>query len=259
MSRLQIDPKRSRLPRLAIAAGLVAVVCLVLGYRALSLPESPAAGEPVTARPPATASPAHPGASAGSPVEPGQPALLRLDYMGLRIDAARLFEIGFAGGLVIDADTLGKLEGLLASLPEDPSQETMDQLEYTLRNGLPRADADKAIRLVHGYRSYLADSQQAFMAAGIPQTQADADVLLQHMADAQRRHFDPDVADALFGEQNRYAKLVLEAGFVESDPRLGEAEKRARLVELRNQLPAHMQGAIALPEASPSGASDPAP
>ena len=174
------------------------------------------------------------------------------DAMGLTLDAARLFQLGFGGGLVVDADTRASIEALVNSLPSEPSAQDMARLERTLRAGLPREEAEKAYKLVTGYRSYTRDVQREMMPQGIPGTRAEAAAFFDQMDNVKRRHFDDATAQALFGSDDRYARLSMEAGFVLQDASLSDEQKKQAIDALRAQLPADRRDIIPPHEAAAS-------
>jgi hypothetical protein len=177
-----------------------------------------------------------------------------IDLMGLKVDAARLFEIGYAGGLSIDGRTRETLEILLSNLPEEPSAEDLERLEWTLRDGLPAADAQKAIALFHGYRAYLKDMRGEYLRLGIPTNRDEAQAFFAQMEAVQRRHFGADTAEAVFGDELRHGRLVMEASFVAQDETLSPQERQERLRALRAQLPPELQDSIPEEAATPASA-----
>lgn len=177
-----------------------------------------------------------------------------IDLMGLKVDAARLFEIGYAGGLSIDGRTRETLEILLSNLPEEPSAEDLERLEWTLRDGLPAADAQKAIALFHGYRAYLKDMRGEYLRLGIPTNRDEAQAFFAQMEAVQRRHFGADTAEAVFGDELRHGRLVMEASFVAQDESLSPQERQERLRALRAQLPPELQDSIPEEAATPASA-----
>lgn len=177
-----------------------------------------------------------------------------IDLMGLKVDAARLFEIGYAGGLSIDGRTRETLEILLSNLPEEPSGEDLERLEWTLRDGLPAADAQKAIALFHGYRAYLKDMRGEYLRLGIPTNRDEAQAFFAQMEAVQRRHFGADTAEAVFGDELRHGRLVMEASFVAQDESLSPQERQERLRALRAQLPPELQDSIPEEAATPASA-----
>lgn len=202
--------------------------------------------------PPAeTAAPprAHPAAD-GGPRAPARQAAdtpgLRepIDLMGRTVDAARLFEIGYAGGLQIDAHTRDALEILLSTLPEEPGAEDLERLAWTLRDGLPAADAERALGLVQGYRAYLHDMRVQYHRLGIPTRPEEAQAFFAQIEAVQRRHFGDETAQALFGEELQHGRLVMEAAFVAQDASLSPQERHVRLEALRSRLPPPLRSSI---------------
>lgn len=179
------------------------------------------------------------------------------DAMGATMDAARLFELGFAGGLVIDRDTRASIEALLNSLPEDLSDKDLERLERTLREGLPKEDAEKAFKLINDYRDYTQEVRDVMQPKGIPTSMEEAKAFFDQMEAVKRRHFDETTANALFGQADTHARLTMEAMFVQQDNALTPEQKNAQLDALRAQLPADQQSLI--PKYVPdSAASQPA-
>jgi lipase chaperone LimK len=166
------------------------------------------------------------------------------DAMGTTMDAARLFELGFAGGLVIDRDTRASIEALLNSLPEDLSEKDLERLERTLREGLPKEDAEKAFKLINDYRDYTQEVRDVMQPKGIPNSMEEAKAFFDQMEAVKRRHFDEATASALFGQADTHARLTMEAMFVQQDNALSAEQKNAQLDALRAQLPADQQSLI---------------
>lgn len=172
------------------------------------------------------------------------------DAMGTTMDAARLFELGFAGGLVIDKNTRASIEALLNSMPEDLSEADMARLERTLREGLPKEDAEKAYKLITDYRGYTQDIRDEMQPKGIPSNMQEARAFFDQMEAVKRRHFDDATANALFGQADHYARLSMEAMFVQQDASLTDEQKKSQLDALRAQLPPDQRSLI--PEAVPA-------
>ncbi|MGY4830698.1 lipase secretion chaperone [Sphaerotilaceae bacterium SBD11-9] len=239
---------------LFILAGVVAVAAAVWWAEPRRFAGEEAAVA-VSDAPPAAAPAAAMGAHANSSVASAASAdgtVTISDAMGLTLDAARLFQLGFAGGLVVDADTRASIEALVNALPPEPSAQDMERLERTLRAGLPKEEAEKAYKLVNGYRSYTRDVQREMMPQGIPQTRAEAAAFFDQMDNVKRRHFDAATAQALFGNDDRYARLSMEASFVEQDAALSPEQKKQAIEALRAQLPADKQDLIPLPQPAAS-------
>jgi lipase chaperone LimK len=244
--------KRSRWVAIAGALGVIALAYWLFRTPAAPAPNTEAAARNAASGQRLPASGARAGSGSASPW-----AVTVSDAMGTTMDASRLFELGFAGGLVIDKDTRASIEALLNSLPEDLSEADLARLERTLREGLPKEDAEKAFKLIRDYRSYTQDIRDEMQPKGIPGNMQEAKAFFDQMDAVKRRHFDAATANALFGQADTYARLSMEAMFVQQDNGLTAAQKKAQLDALRAQLPADQKSLI--PELVPEpSASQPA-
>jgi len=196
---------------------------------------------------------ARPSAAGARPADTASWAVTVSDAMGTTMDASRLFELGFAGGLLIDKDTRASIEALLNSMPEKLSDEDLARLERTLREGLPKEDAEKAFKLIRDYRSYTQDIRDEMQPKGIPNNMQEARVFFDQMEAVKHRHFDDATANALFGQADTYARLSMQAMFVQQDNALTAEQKKAQLDALRAQLPADQKALI--PEFVPEPAA----
>lgn len=204
-------------------------------------------------------------AGAGAPAvvgaSPRTPAQVSVsDATGLTLDAARLFELGFAGGLTLDRDTRAAIEALINSMPLEPSAQDVERLQRGLRAGLPFDEAERAYKLIADYRSYSRDVQREMVPMGIPKTQDEARALYDRMDAVKRRYFDEPTANALFGADERYARLTMEAGFIHQDAALTPEQKAQAIEALRARLPAERRELIPpyqAPEPLPAAASQP--
>jgi lipase chaperone LimK len=159
------------------------------------------------------------------------------DLPGTHLDAARLFELGFAGGLVIDQDTRAALEILMADMGDPPSPQDVQRIEDALRKGLPAREAEQAVGLLRNYRAYVAEVEQQMAPRGIPGSVDEMNAWFDQMAAVRQRHFDPAMSDVLFGAHEAYARYSMEVGFIEQDPSLSGPARQERLDRLREQLP----------------------
>ncbi len=159
------------------------------------------------------------------------------DLGGAPLDAARLFELGFAGGLVIDPLTRTALEILMADMGDPPTPQDLQRIEDALRKGLPPREAEQAIRLVHDYRAYVDEMEQQIAPRGIPANVQEMHALFNDMAAVRQRHFDTSTADALFGAHEAYARYAMEASFIEQDESLSGPARQEQLDRLLEQLP----------------------
>ncbi len=249
MATTQDKPMLNRRTLPWLLAALVILGLAVSLNRWLSPVDAPA-GAVATER----TSAARPGPTASEQADASPGMRQPIDLMGLKVDAARLFEIGYAGGLSIDGRTRETLEILLSNLPEEPSADDIARLEWTLRDGLPAADAQKAIALFHGYRSYLKDMRGEYLRLGIPANHEEAQAFFAQMEAVQRRHFGADTAEAVFGDELRHGRLVMEASLVAQDGSLSPQERQERLRALRAQLPPELQDSIPEEAATPASA-----
>jgi lipase chaperone LimK len=170
--------------------------------------------------------------------------LVEIDMLGTKLDAARLFDLGFAGGLTIDRDTRAALEALSTALPDGASEVDMQKLESTLRKGLPPEDADKAIKLFQDYRGYQADMKLELPALGNPGSQEASDAYFDRILQVQRKHFDEATAKALFGQDIQNARLGSLASLINRDSGLSPAQRKEQLDALRALLPADQRSLI---------------
>ena len=223
----------------------VAALLATAGWWFSSSPrvESPLPAEPTSAGTLATA-------GVSRPVVRGRDhsQVVEIDMMGTRLDASRLFDLGFAGGLNIDQETRSTLDTLLMNMSDTPEAQEIEKLEWTLRNGLPKDDAEKAIKMFHGYRAYLGDMHGEMQQVGIPDTPAAANAYFDQLALLQRRHFDDATASALFGQENQNARLVMQATFINQNEALSASEKNEQLEQLRSQLPPERRDIIPIAE-----------
>jgi hypothetical protein len=246
-----IAQKSRGTPVTAAAIALLVVLAAAGAWYATgsSAPDAPARvlASPPTAQAAPAGTAAATGPRVGLPGAPVEPAPAD--------DPARVFDLGFSGGLVVDASTVTALDRLQSLLGENPTPEAIAKLENQLRQGLPREDADKAIKLFHGYRGYNREMTTEVMAMGVPQTREAADALLARIDAVQRRHFDAGAADAMFADQNRLSKAVLDAALVQMDTSMSNPQKKERLDAIKRTLPESQQHAI--PDQPPEPASAP--
>jgi lipase chaperone LimK len=221
----------------------VVVLLLVLGgglWYGLRSGEGGEANDPVAAQGPV---------SGGVPLaaSKSQWSAEQSQAAGLQLDAARMFELGYAGGLVIDANTRSALEAVMASMPDEPTDADLAKLEKTLRESMPSAEADRAMKLVRGYRDYTREVKTQMAPMGIPQSMDEANAFFDRMAATRAKYFDASTNKAMFGDHDEHARITMQAMFVAQDASLSFAEKKARLDALRAKLPADQRSLIAEP------------
>lgn len=150
---------------------------------------------------------------------------------------ARLFEIGFAGGVIVSEDTRASIEAALAALSDPPTADEMREFERVLQGSLPHGDAQRVLALTQGYAGYANELKGELGQHGLPGSLAEFDASMARVAAIRERHFDATTIQALFGPHDGHARVAVEAAFVEADPALSIEQKRQRLAELRAQLP----------------------
>lgn len=193
------------------------------------------------------------GGGAGG-ISSGNSGLVEVDVLGTRMDVSRLFQLGFGGGLNVDADTRATLDTLMLQMSDPPTQQETEKLEYTLRQGLPKEEAEKALKMLQGYRSYQADLRNEGAQLGIPETAQTVDDYFAKVSLIQRRHFDENTATALFGQDLRNARAVMMAAVIDQNPNLSAAQKKEQIDALRATLPPDQRGIV--PEPSEGAASE---
>lgn len=161
------------------------------------------------------------------------------------MDVSRLFQLDYGGGLEMDGDTRATLDTLLLQMSDPPTTQEIDRLEYTLRQGLPHEEADKAIKLFRSYRGYQDNLRAEGPLLGIPETAQTVNEYFAEISRIQRRHFDDATATALFSGDIRNARAVMMASVIEQDPSLTPEQKKAQIDALRAELPAGQRGIVA--------------
>ncbi|MCM5681184.1 hypothetical protein M8A51_16780 [Schlegelella sp. S2-27] len=163
-----------------------------------------------------------------------------------RLDASRLFELGYAGGLIVDQDTRAALELVLA---EHAGTAGMEQLDAALRSNMPKEEAERVLRLVDSYRAYRAALQRELQGAPPPQDLQQMLALVDRASALRAQHFDAQTGDALFGMQEAHARHALARAGIESDTTLDAATRARRLRELDASLPPALQHELGLEQA----------
>lgn len=185
---------------------------------------------------------------AGAPLAAPEPATSGVQTQEGRLDAARLFDLGFAGGLTVDRDTRATLDALSMTVSATPSAQEIEELESALRKGLPKDAAEKAIKMFNGYRAYQTELRTELQQMGIPSTPEQVNAYFERMTVLQRRQFDEATANALFGQENLSDRLGMLAALINQNSALSPARKKEQLDSLRAQLAADQRHLV--PEAT---------
>lgn len=166
----------------------------------------------------------------------------------LYVNVARMFEIGYAGGVIISEDTRTSIEAAVATLSDPATEQELQAFENVLNASLPHADAHKVLALTKGYARYTGELKSELHRHGLPQTLAEFDASMARVSAIRQRHFDPPTVQALFGPHDAYARIMGEASFVEADASLSLDSRRQRLAALKAQLPEAQRSQILIPE-----------
>lgn len=232
-------------------AARTALGAAVAGALLLAWPDGPA---------PSSGPPSHP--ARGDPTVAGSAGLARPalapdatpDLGGSPLDAARLFDMGFAGGVTLDERTRSALQVALSELPRPPSAQDLERFEWRLRGGLPRHEADMVLDLLRRWRAYQAD--EARLLAERPTDTRALEALEQGLTALRRQHFGAEVAQRLFGTEEALARYHRQALTIEHDPGLDAPTRQARLAALRQALPAELRQTLAEPPAAQQQADE---
>ncbi|MEY4561181.1 MAG: hypothetical protein RLZZ618_458 [Pseudomonadota bacterium] len=147
-------------------------------------------------------------------------------------DAARLFELGMAGDLVLDARTKTALDLVLAELGDNPSPEAWQRLERSLRAGLPRDAATHALALVHSTIEFNTASRADATIHPAPATLADMNALIERNRTLRQKYFDPAADSGIFGVADAHTRYLVDLQMLEADTKLSPADKERRLQAL---------------------------
>ncbi|MCM5678250.1 hypothetical protein M8A51_01765 [Schlegelella sp. S2-27] len=174
---------------------------------------------------------------------------------------AQLFEIGFGGGLIINADTRRAIETLLMNMSAGPSADELERLRAALREGLPFDDAEEVMKLLGNYREYSADMSRQLHQMEAPQTSQEVNEYFERVESIQRQHLGETTAAAFFEQEMLLARLSMQTVLINHDPHLDDTQKQAQIAALRARLPAHQQNLLppaAIEETVSAGSVSPA-
>lgn len=162
-------------------------------------------------------------------------------------EAVSRFELGYAGGVLVNESTRRTLEMASSTLSSPPTEEELAGLQAQLSAGLPFEEVNRIMALTRGYVGYTAELEREVPVGPEPTTLVEYDATVARIDGIRRRNFDADTSAALFGPHDAHARLVLEASLVETDRRLTGEQKLAKLAHLRAQLPSDQQHLISAP------------
>lgn len=208
---------------IALGIGLALVLAIALwwrdaGERSLA-PSDPA--PPVTAiLPPAPA--------AAPPTAP--PASLRES----EVDGD--LAVGPDGRFAPTRSALVLFDYFLSATGEEPLALLRARIEAETARRLPPAAARDAMAFLDRYLVYREDAQRVAEDERVAAS-ADLERRLQWLRELRRRHFGPELAATLFGDDERAMEAALERRRVLGDETLSADEKQRRLAALEASLP----------------------
>jgi lipase chaperone LimK len=177
------------------------------------------------------AAPPEPSLRAGAPSSarlPPGPASLR----GTEVDGE--LTVGADGHLLPTPGAITLFDYFLSTSGEEPSLRIRARIVAHIRANAPPIAAAEAEALLDTYLQYR-ERMRALTAEGTPP--AELERRLQWIREERRRAFGAEVAEALFGEEERVVSLDLERRRVAGDPSLSSAERARRLEQIEARLP----------------------
>lgn len=146
------------------------------------------------------------------------------------------FRLDKDGNLIVNQSTENALDGLLATLPSEPTKSDMQRVEAAARIGLPDLAAHKAVTLLRDYIYY----RNALSALpGQPEPDAPAeerDAFDGKVAYLRSRHFDTPTSEALFSVREAQRIYSAEVLRVAANDKLSDAEKQQQIKTLHESL-----------------------
>lgn len=198
-------------------AGLATLAVRTLRPRALVHARS-AVGAPVAAAP----TPRHDTTSNAGALPPPPASLRDTTPDGdLATDAA--------GHFVPTASALALFDYFLSATGEEPLDAIRARIAGEIRRRLADPAAGEAEALLERYLAYREDARRLTAEGQAP---ADLERRLQWIRELRRKHFGPEVAEALFGDEERATELALARRRVATDASLSPDERERRLEAL---------------------------
>jgi lipase chaperone LimK len=220
---------------LALLGALVALLAGLVAQRWLVSPgetlDPPVATRPSAAPLEANDGAASPGPNAALPAPPSSLQDTEVDGE-LVLDAE--------GRFVPNARALVLFDYFLAASGEEPGDVIRARIVTHIRGALPAASAVEAEALLDRYLRYR-ERMRELTTSGTPP--ADLERRLQWIREERRRSFGPELAETLFGEEERVALLDLERRSILQDASLSPDAKAQRLEEIEARLPEDVRDA----------------
>lgn len=155
-----------------------------------------------------------------------------------RIDGKNPFRIDAAGKLVLDEQTRINIEALFAQADPANLPEARQDAMATLP---PQAAAEAAV-LLERYDNYSKAQRQSYPPGIAPATEEAALAELDGLHALRVAHFGPDVAKALYGDEEQITRTLIDLMRLEKDQSLTLQEKAERAQQLHEEIEARQQG-----------------
>ncbi len=216
---------------IAFGIGLAIAAAIALAHRPAPAPDD--APRPRTAPPSAAASSPPDAAAIAHP-----PASLR----DSEIDGD--LTVGADGRFVPDRAALAFFDYFLSATGEEPLAAIRARIEAEVARRLSPAARREAMAFLDQYLAYRAEGQ---VLAGDAEAAGGADLerRLQWLRELRRKHFGPELAETLFGDDERATEAAIERRRVLADASLGADEKERRLAAIDAALPESVRAARA--------------
>jgi Proteobacterial lipase chaperone protein len=145
----------------------------------------------------------------------------------------KVFQVDSAGRLVLDEQTRLNMEALFARTERADLAAAKQQAVESL----PPAESAKAADLLNSYDNYQQAQRQTYPPGVAPSTEEAAIAELDGLHALRIAHFGADVAEALYGAEERLSRSLIELMRLEKDQSLTMEEKAVRAQQLRDSMP----------------------
>lgn len=152
------------------------------------------------------------------------------------------------GELVLDGETLDLLEAAVSKLTDDLSESEVAELQELIALGLPGEAGDEAAKIFSDYYQYRS-AEREFLNASPGSDIAGINSSFEQLRALRQAHLGYDVAEKLYGEEERASMFMIRAMKIQEDPNLSEEEKELQQLQLAEELEAHMDSEQAPVEA----------
>jgi lipase chaperone LimK len=146
------------------------------------------------------------------------------------------FQIDEKGELVLDGETQSRLNVFVSNLPGNTTLHDLQVIEAQALAGLPQPSLTTARAVLQNYLRYTgAEKELNAMTAAGPVTSPEE--ILDSLIELRRQYLGTNVANALFGSQERQERLGIQLAMLDAAPNLTAKDKLARLDALQAAAP----------------------